>query len=346
VRTNRTKHHLLGIAAFRVKGMAAVFRREGLDVGPLFHAAGVELTDLEDPDRRYPSETINRLWRLAVARSGNPAIGLAAARVAMPALFDVVGYAMMSAPDLLGLLQRLERYFRIISTDADFSVTAEQDGYRARLRLSGGDPEVAWQRYAFTLLSTLSFIRWIMQRDTRPLAVELTTTAGAEARPYQEAFECPLHFGAPSNALVFSRADVGLPLPTAQPRLANVHERVVSEYLARLDHSRTSVRVRAAIPAHLPDGEPRRAAVARALGMSERTLQRRLEAEGASFRLILDDTRQELARKYFEQGNVSLAHMAWLLGFNDQSSFFRATRRWFGMTPRQYRLRHGPSRAA
>jgi AraC-like DNA-binding protein len=76
--------------------------------------------------------------------------------------------------------------------------------------------------------------------------------------------------------------------------------------------------------------------------MSERTLQRRLEAEGASFRAILDETRKELAQRYFKQGNLALAHIAYLLGFNDQSSFFRAAKRWFGMTPQQYRLRHRP----
>jgi AraC-like DNA-binding protein len=330
----------LGVAAFQVKGLAGVLREEGLDVAALFREAGLGLAALEDPDSRCPAETIDLLWRLAVARSGNPAIGLSAARVPRPALFDVVGYAMMSSPDLRGLLERLERYFRIISNVATFTVTMDQEGYRARLELTGGEPEVVWQRYTFIFLSMLSFVRWIMMRDLRPLAVELTTTAREEVQPYQEAFECPLRFGASVNALVFSHSDVELALPTAQPHLDSVHERVVGEYLARLDHSKTSVRVRAAIPEFLADGEPRRGAVARALGMSERTLQRRLEAEGAAFRQILDDTRKELAQKYFEQDDLSLADVAYLLGFNDQSTFFRAAKRWFGMTPQQYRLRH------
>ena len=96
---------------------------------------------------------------------------------------------------------------------------------------------------------------------------------------------------------------------------------------------------RAVIIRHLQDGEPRRPKIAALLGMSERTLQRRLVAEGTAFQRLLDDTRRELARHYLGQREVSLADSAYLLGFSDQSSFFRAVRGWFGSSPRQYRAR-------
>jgi AraC-like DNA-binding protein len=338
------EHGRRGVAAFWLRGLAEVFRQEGLDAEALFQEAGLDLAALDNPDLRVPNEAVNSLWRLAVARSGNPTIGLAAARVPRPVLFDIVGYLMMSSPDLRGLLERTARYFRIITDVVTVTVADEPDGYRVRLAAPDDEADRPWQRYLFTLLSLLSFVRWIMMRDLRPLEVELIATARVEIEPYQEAFECPLRFGAPANALLFSYSDVALALPTAQPRLAGVHERVVGEYLARLDQPGTSARVRTAISQHLADGEPRRVIIARALGMSERTLQRRLEAEATSYRRILDDTRKELARSYFEQGDVSLTHMNYLLGFNDQSSFFRATQRWFGTTPQQFRLRHRPRR--
>jgi AraC-like DNA-binding protein len=71
--------------------------------------------------------------------------------------------------------------------------------------------------------------------------------------------------------------------------------------------------------------------------MSERTLQRRLEEEDTSFVQLLDDTRRELAEQYLGRLNLSLAQAAYLLGFADQSSFFRACRRWFDLSPGQYR---------
>jgi AraC-like DNA-binding protein len=87
----------------------------------------------------------------------------------------------------------------------------------------------------------------------------------------------------------------------------------------------------------LPDGEPRREHVAGDLHLSERTLQRRLEEEATSFVDLLDNTRRELAEQYLSQLHLSLAQAAYLLGFADQSSFFRACKRWFELSPGQYR---------
>jgi AraC-like DNA-binding protein len=95
--------------------------------------------------------------------------------------------------------------------------------------------------------------------------------------------------------------------------------------------------VREAIIRKLPDGEPRRDDVASELHMSERTLQRRLEEEKTSFVQLLDDTRRELADQYLGRLHLSLAQAAYLLGFADQSSFFRACKRWFNLSPGQYR---------
>jgi AraC-like DNA-binding protein len=99
-----------------------------------------------------------------------------------------------------------------------------------------------------------------------------------------------------------------------------------------------SSRVRTAIIRHLPHGEPRRTEIASALEMSGRTLQRHLEAEETSFERIMDDTRRELTQQYLGQTDVSLADATYLLGFRSQSSFFRASKRWFETSPRHYRI--------
>jgi AraC-like DNA-binding protein len=148
-----------------------------------------------------------------------------------------------------------------------------------------------------------------------------------------------LRFNSLANALLFARADAISPLPTAHPLLAEVLERLAGEHLQRLDLARVGGRARAAIIRQLPDGEPRRQEIASTLEMSDRTLHRRLEAEGTTFQRLLDDTRRELAQQYLGQTDVSLADATYLLGFGDQSSFFRACKRWFGTSPRLYRIR-------
>jgi AraC-like DNA-binding protein len=326
-------------AAFWVKGIAETLEAAGLDTHALFKEVGLELAALSDADARFPTEGISLLWQLAATRSGNPAIGLTNSSVVRQGSFDVVAYAMMSSANLLGMLERAVRYVDILSDAATLTVADDREGHRLILELLGGNHPVPRQRFEFDLMTLLSFYRWVTNRDLRPLALELRFPPPADLKPYQDAFKCPLRFNAPANALLFARTDVTLPLPTAHTELAEVHERIACEHLQRLDPAQTCHRVRAVIIRHLPDGEPRRPKIATILGMSERTLQRRLAAEGTSFQRLLDDTRRELARHYLGQRNVSLADIAYLLGFSDQSSFFHASRRWFGSSPRDYRFR-------
>lgn len=326
-------------AAFWVKGIADALKAEGLDVPTLFNEAGLEMAALSDPDSRFPTESVSLLWQLAVARSGNPAIGLAKPAVVRPASFDVVAYTMMSSPHLLGILERVGRYVGIISDAATLTTTEDHEGYRMTLELFGGGQPVPRQRFEFDLMTILSFCRWVTNSDLRPLALELRFPPPADLEPYQDAFKCPLRFNAPANALLFARTDAITPLPTAHPFLAEVHERLATEHLQRLDHKQISSRTRAAIVRRLPDGEPQRTEIASALEMNGRTLQRRLQAEGTSFQRLLDETRRELARQYLGQTDVSLADATYLLGFRNKSSFFRASKRWFGTSPRVYRVR-------
>jgi len=335
-RMNGDRH---SCAAFWVKGVAETLKAGGLDVAPLLDEAGLDAAALSDPDSRFPTERVSLLWQLAVARSGNPAIGLLTSNVVRPASFDVVAYTMMSSPNLLGILKGVARYVGIVSDAASVAITEDREGCRMILELFGGGQPVPRQRFEFDLMTFLSFCRWVTNCDLRPLALELRFPPPADPQPYRDAFKCPLRFNAAVNALLFAGADVIAPLPTAHPLLAEVHERLACEHLQRLDHAQTSSRTRAAIVRCLPRGEPRRTEIASALEMSERTLQRRLEAEGTTFQRLLDDTRRELAQQYLGQTDLSLADACYLLGFRDQSSFFRTSKRWFGTSPRQYRLR-------
>jgi len=329
----------LGIASFWVRGIADALAAEQLDVVALFREAGLNANALSDPDARFPSDGVNRLWNLAVVRSGNPAVGLASARVVKPASFDVVAYTMMSAPNLLNLLDRLERYLGIVSDAASATVKKARSGYRLVLVLLPQHSPAPWQRVAFDLLEFLSFCRWVTGREIHPLALELSYPPTRDMQPYLEAFGCEPRFLSRENALLFSLEDTMRPLPTAHRLLSIIHERVADDHLNRLSDKRISLRVRAAIMRHLPDGELSRGDIANVLMMSKRTMHRRLAAENTSFQRLLDETRCELAEGYLTRRDLSLADIAYLLGFKNQSSFNRSAKRWFGETPGAYRRR-------
>jgi len=324
-------------SAVWVKGIADMLTAEGLDARALLVAAGIDPASLQVPDARLPTEKISRLWELAVERSSNPAIGLAQHHVVRPASFDVVGYTMMSCANLRGAFERLIRYLLILSDAFTMAMDEEYAGYRVTFVLFGGDRPIPRQRIEFIVVTLVGFCRWISGRDVNPLAIELPYPAPGDLAPYHAAFRCPVLFNSPRNSLLFAAADMVATLPTSNPLLAELHERFAGDYLQHFDHAQISYRTREMIIRQLPDGEPRRDEIAKKLCMSERTLQRRLEEEGTSFNQLMDDTRRELAEQYLGRLQLSLAQAAYLLGFADQSSFFRACRRWFDLSPGQYR---------
>jgi AraC-like DNA-binding protein len=298
------------------------------------------MSQLDNPNMRYPTEKVSRLWDLAVQRSRNAMLGIARPRSSSVANFDVVGYAMMSCPNMLASLECLVRYLRVVSEAASLVIREERDQYSIELTLFGGDSVVPRQRSEFSLLTLLSFLRWISGRNVSPLFVEFSYPVPVQPQLYQAAFQSPVRFNAEVNRLVLSAADLTTPLPTHNPALEKFHAQFARECLTRLDNHGISRKVADLIAQKLHGWEPRREEIARLLCFGDRTLRRRLEEEGTSFQKILDDTRRELAHQYFAQQRYCVGEIAYMLGFADQGTLFRASRRWFGVSPKQYQARH------
>lgn len=320
-------------------GIVKALELEGLDCPAMFRQLGLDFAALEDPDARFAQDDMTRLWLLAVELSGNQAIGLNMSRVVRPASFHVVGYALMSSRTLAEGFERLVRYQRIIAESSDLSFTLGPQGYALTLTVHGDHLPPTRHSAEASLACALSLCSWLSGRPVQPRRVLIQGPPPADIEPYRQAFRAPLLFGAPHDALLLERADMEAPLPTANEAMAILHDRFAGEYLARFSESRVTHRVRQTLCRLLPQGEPMRDTVAKALHLSPRTLQRRLQEEGTSFQALLDVTRRELAEQYLAQPGMTLLEAAYLLGFADPSNFYRAFRRWFGVTPGEYRAR-------
>jgi AraC-like DNA-binding protein len=320
-------------------GIVQALEMGGVDCRSLFLDLGLEYAALDDPDARFAQDSMTRLWQRAVEVSGNPAIGLNMAKVVRPGSFHVVGYALMSSHTLQEGFARLVRYQRIIAEGADLSFRPLAQGYGLILSIHGDHLAPARQSAEASLACTLAFCRWISGKPITPLQVCFQGEPPSDLEPYLQAFQAPLKFNCEHYALIFDRSDLQAPLPTANAALAQLHDRFAGEYLARFSESRVTHQTRQVVCRLLPQGEPKRDAVAQALCLSQRTLQRRLQEEGTSFQQLLDDTRRDLVVQYLAQPNLTLLEIAYLLGFADPSNFFRAFRRWFASTPGEYRAR-------
>lgn len=170
-----------------------------------------------------------------------------------------------------------------------------------------------------------------------PVRVELarqdTGTCAHEAF-----FGCGINYGASQDRLVFAASDLDLPFPGRNPDLLDILWPVLVSELNDLKAGRAlRAEVKLAIKRRLASGRQELSEVAQDLGMSERTLQRRITGEGATFRELLVEARHDLSKHLLKDPQVDIDAVACMLGYRNTSSFYRAFRDWEGMTPRRWR---------
>lgn len=320
-----------------VRGVADMFASQGIDVARLFAAVHLDFQALTIPDARFDADKITELWELAVVWSGNPALGMNPELASRYVNFDIVGHAMLSSPDLRTALVNLSRYLALISDAATFEVVSERHNCWLVLGHVGNTRSVPRQRQEYGLLTLLTLCRWLTRRDMRALAAESIFPNPTDLHPYRTAFDCSIRFNQAATRILLAADDLDAPLPSRNPLMFALHERMIEDRLSSLGNASVSYRVTEEIIRRLHQGEPRREDIASLLALTDRTLQRRLAGENTSFQLLLDEARRELARKYLAQPRYSPGEMADLLGFADPSNYFRACKRWFGLPPGQYR---------
>ncbi|WP_226797837.1 AraC family transcriptional regulator [Cupriavidus necator] len=267
--------------------------------------------------------------------TGDPTIGLWLGSRMQTDLLGLAGLPAMAGPSLGTALRRIARYQKLLAGDR---IELRRQGDEAWVCIRPSDPEApdTRPRIDMELCSLLAFGRQFTRKPLHPLRVSLRIGQPDWHLRYTEAFDCPVRFGEPEDAIVFGRRDLALRLAArvrggpAGPGAGHA-TREARPASASLDD------VRAALQALAGERALSLAAVARHLDISERTLQRRLMAAGTSFRTLCEEARRDLAGGYLAGGAMSLGEIAFRLGFDDANSFFRAFRRWTGMTPGDYR---------
>lgn len=309
----------------------------GLDSAALCRQAGLDPALMDDPNARYPLSATTRLWHLAVAASGDPALGLRVSAFVGPTTFHALGYALIASASLREVFERIERYHRVVSDALSLRLRLEGERYAFHLQVPVDGPAPADEAIdAFAALYVRT-CRNRLGRDYAPLAVHLRRPEPADPAPWHQVFRCPLRFAAEENRLEFARADFERPLEGANPELAEHNEAVLKRTLEHLQGPSWSSRVRACLEARLPNGEPSAEGIAQTLHLSLRSLQRHLADEGTRYEHLLSDTRHALALAHMRDPRCSISEIAYLLGFADTSSFSRAFKRWTGQSPSQYR---------
>lgn len=308
----------------------------GVDAEAVFARAGIPVSELSEPDRRFPREKMTVLWRLAREASGDPAFPLHLVERIPHGSFGVLEYVARSSSTLGEALGRVIRYVRLLDDVAEIGFLRQKDEVTIVPRVTDAWPIPSDVMEAL-LAMTLRLARELTgDPSLLPRSVELAHPAPADCREHTRVFGLPVQFGARRSGITFAAAQLSLPVVKADPALSAILDRHAEELLRRLPPAGTfGQRVRGLLAAELRGGEPSLGAVAAKLGVSTRTLRRRLDDEGTSLTALLDELRRELALRYLEEHDMTLDAIAFELGFADARAFRRAFKRWTGRAPRR-----------
>ncbi|WP_246048263.1 helix-turn-helix domain-containing protein [Hankyongella ginsenosidimutans] len=199
------------------------------------------------------------------------------------------------------------------------------------LHASSAEPDVSVD---LTFATLVELSRRGTGTNIVPWAVEFSRKRSASDH-YARYFGVPVRFGCTRNALIFHAADFDQPFPGHNAAMIALMSEALNSELQQLDRPVTvSQQVVSALKSRLPSGRPEIGDVARQLGFSERTLQRRITEEGTSFKELLVEARQETCRRLLADLAVQIDEIAYLLGYQDTRSFYRAFKDWEGVTLR------------
>jgi AraC-like DNA-binding protein len=313
----------------------------GADWRAILRSAGVEPAELQDPEARLPQDRFERVFVAARDATGDPCIGLHTGEGVHAHAVNLLGYLLLSSATLGAGLRRVDRYQRVLTNEPWVAVLDSGSSVRLRVGAARGDPAFRQVHAEYTAALILHLLGWVSESRIDPLEASFAHEAACDPADYQRVLRCPVEFGGGQSELVLDAETLARPSLHADRALARVHEEFGEMLLARASHPELTRRVRHALAERLESEAADLAAIARQVGMSARSLQRRLAEEETSFRALLDEMRRELARHHLERRATPIEAIAYLTGFSEPSAFTRAVRRWFGRTPARMREEAG-----
>jgi len=321
------------IPAFVIRSLAVTLMDFGMDASRLTGGLGVTLEDLSDPacrvSFRQGREAILRALKMAKGR----ALGLETGMREKITSVGLVGYAMLTANTVGDAVRLGLELQKDTGSMLEFDTRSGPDGVVVTAASRFHDPDIYVFLVEEAFASFMGIAIGLIGDGFKPLRVDLAYPAPPHADVYQRVFGCQIRFGQIENAFVYDPAWYKMPLATADP----FSHRQLLEFMAyNRIRSREAAEIIESVERVLRQKLQTRnhiSKVARILGMSERTLRRRLAESGVSFQSLLDGLRKNRALELLANHEMSVEQIAFAVGFTDPHNFRRAFRRWTGATP-------------
>jgi AraC-like DNA-binding protein len=315
-------------------------KRAGIALDPLLKRARLTAAQIDKPDAPISVESQIAFLELAANALNDEFLGF---RLALDSDLRQIGllyYVMASSGTLGEALERAQRYSSLANAGVVMSCAAAK-GLMTNFRFAGVSRHSDRQQVECLMMTTVRVCRALTNRRLVPQAIRLVHHRSDDPSEFERFLNCRITFGADVDEIVFAREAESLPVVGADPYLNQVLLRTCEEALSHRRSNASSLRasIENAVTPLLPHGKAHLRAVADQLGMSVRTLSRKLHQEDLTFPEILHQLRSDLALHYLADPSLSISQIAWLVGYGNVSSFSHACKRWTGMNPARMRER-------
>jgi len=334
-----TVHTMLGLGA-----LVAEMQEQGISPLALLRGTGLEPEQLEDEQARISTEQKVRLFGNVMRLSSRPDVGLSAGSRQRLSDFGVWGYALVSSRSFGDAVMLGIKHVRLAGPvlEKRFRVEGESAIFEGHDVMNLGDVLPLATEFWFASIHKLG--QCILEAPIPSRKLLLPYKRPAHAAAYEQLFDCTVLFDQPVMEWHFEAAVLGRPCPNANPITAGLCERFCERLLDPLlngpDGSELSRQIRTTCLNGRGDF-PSAEVMAGRLGLSVRTLHRRLSAEGLQYQRILDEVRHSLASEFLRGTSLSVEQVAARVGFSDASNFRKAFRKWTGGTPADFRAAQG-----
>lgn len=303
----------------------------------LCRAAGLDEQRLADPDGLMSYAELLSLWHQGYELTGDENFALHVGEWAPNGPPSVLTFLFRNAPTVGDAYRKIARLWGSLDNTTKLFIEEHEPiktiTFEKTNRTAAARQELDW---LFALLH--SGLRAVMGAQLSLAAVEFVGAASSDPREHQRVFGCPVRFGARANRLSFTEEVWEAQNPNANAALAEILERHARGLMAGLPAvNGLRATVHALVSARLEEGALSIESTAKQLGMSARTLQRRLAEEGESFGEVVDHARRLSAERMLTENVLPLAEIALLVGFSEQSAFTRAFKKWTDTTPAHFR---------
>jgi AraC-like DNA-binding protein len=323
------------VTGFAARRAIVALRRRKVAIAAVLKSVGLSERDIDNRQHRISALAQGKFLEAAADALADSALGLHLAKQTNPREAGLLYYVASAAENLGEALALFERYFRIVNEAVRLKLRRTPKGLVAEISFVGVSRRQIQQNVDFGMAIILEALREVAGRDIRPTKVVFAVLRHSDRREFERFYGCPVEFGAPSDQLVFSKDTLALPLISEDRYLLETLGPICDAAARERDTPKGTLRtmVENEVERLLPHGRTQKRIVAKTLGLSARTLSRRLADEGTTYEEVVDQLRRSLGLRYLTEPSLSLSQIAWLLGYEGSTSFNHAFRRWTGRPP-------------